>query len=576
MKSNIKIAFRESRQSPGLSNYPSVINKILTARGIKSAEDIDYSLNTLIPYHSLNDIEKASNKLANAIINNNKIIVVADYDADGATSCALCIKAIKAFGNCNVDYIVPSRFSHGYGLSEELVDECYKQGAQLIVTVDNGITSIRGIERANALGIPVIVTDHHLPGEELPEALALVNPRVGAEEELINLAGVGVAFYLMLAVRAVLRDKKWFKEKGLEEPNLANYLDLVALGTVADIAILDKNNRTLVSQGLERIKYRRCSSGISALLEISKRQSASVDAFDLGFAIGPRLNAAGRLEDMALGIECLLAESYGGAIELATQLHQLNDERKNIEDDMKLEALAILDKQLEQGIDAENTLSICLYREEWHQGVIGILASRIKDRTHRPAVIFARGDDGNLKGSARSIQGIHIRDVFEAIDALHPGIIIKFGGHAMAAGITIAPEQFELFTQAFEAVVSEVSTPELFENIVLVDGELSGSEFSIELADQIKKLGPWGHHFPQPQFYGKFDVLHADVLKEKHLKMKLQTQSGVVLSAIAFNCIDSDWSGIPNQVDLVYRLDINEFRGTSSLQLMIDQINDIY
>ncbi len=572
MKSNPKIAFREPESQVAIPGYPQIISKILSARGIQSQGDMDYGLNTLIPYHSINDIEKAAVKLANSIINQEKIIIVADYDADGATSCALCIKAIKAFGNSNIDYIVPSRFSHGYGLSEELVDECSRQGAELIITVDNGITSVKGVEQANNLSIPIIITDHHLPGQELPDAAALVNPRVGADEGLLNLAGVGVVFYLLLAVRAELRKANWFEQNQMQDPNLANYLDLVALGTVADIAILDKNNRALVAQGLKRIKHRHCCYGIAALLEISKRSLASVDSGDLGFALGPRLNAAGRLEDMALGIECLLADNYGKSIELASKLHDLNDERKVIEEDMKLEALALLDQQIEDGLDAENTLSVCLYREEWHQGVIGILASRIKDRTHRPTVIFAKGDDGILKGSARSIQGIHIRDIFEAIDAENPGLIIKFGGHVMAAGLSIQSDKYEEFAKALEEQVAKVSTSENFENTVLVDGELDDNDFNLELADLIKNLGPWGHHFSQPQFYGKFHVVNADILKDKHLKMRLRTNDGLVVNAIAFNCIDSEWDGIPEQVELVYRLDVNEFRGNRTLQLMVERI----
>ena len=572
MKSQPKVAFRESQNPSSLSSYSPIISKILSARGITSSEEVNYDLKTLTPYQSIHDIDKAAKITAQAIMQQQKIIIIADYDADGATSCALCIKGIKDLGSNNIEYIVPSRFSHGYGLSAELVDECAKAGAELIITVDNGITSVNGVEHANKLGIPVVVTDHHLPGQELPAAEALVNPRLGAEKELLNLAGVGVAFYLLLAVRAELRVSNWFDDKDIPEPNLANYLDLVALGTVADIAILDKNNRTLVSQGLKRIRYKRCCPGILALLEISKRNPASVDSGDLGFALGPRLNAAGRLEDMALGIECLLADNYGRAIELASRLHNLNDERKQIEEGMKLEALAILDQQIEGGLDAESNLSVCLYHEEWHQGVIGILASRIKDRTHRPTVIFATGEDGILKGSARSIQGIHIRDAFEAIDAEHPGVITKFGGHAMAAGLSIQSNKFDLFTTAFEKQVNKVSTPEDFENIIMVDGQLSSSELSIELAQEIKDLGPWGHHFPQPQFYGKFNIVNADILKEKHLRLKLQAGESSIVNAIAFNCIDSEWKGMPEQVELVYRLDINEFRGNKSLQLMVESL----
>lgn len=574
MKSKIKIAFREAKTKKEIPGYPPIINKILSARGVNSKQDIDYNLNTLVPYHSVHDIEKAAQIIASSIVKQRKIIIVADYDADGATSCVLCIKAIKALGSSNIGYIVPSRFSHGYGLSAELVEECVKAGAELIITVDNGITSITGVERANELGIPVIISDHHLPGSELPKAAALVNPRVCADDKLLNLAGVGVAFYLLLAVRAELRAINWFQTQDISEPNLACYLDLVALGTVADIAVLDKNNRTLVHQGLKRIQHRQCCYGIAALLEISKRDFSSVDAGDLGFALGPRLNAAGRLEDMALGIECLLVEDYTTAYKLASQLHELNAERRAIEEDMKLEAVALLDDQIETGLHTEKKVSVCLYHQEWHQGVIGILASRIKDRTHRPVVIFAKGEDGNLKGSARSIQGIHIRDIFETIDAAQPGIITKFGGHAMAAGLTIGQDKYEDFCDIFESAILKVSTAEIFENTVFVDGELDDSDISIDFADQIKGLGPWGHHFPQPQFYGKFTVISVDVLKEKHLKMNLRTQRGLFVQAIAFNCIDSEWQGLSKKIELVYHLDVNDYRGNRSLQLMVESLTN--
>ncbi len=572
MKSQIKIAFREQKESIQIDGYNPVISQILASRGIKSADDINYKLNTLLSYNSINDIQKAAKIVAEAIMQRKSIYIIADYDADGATSCALCIKAIKAFGNNNVYYIVPSRFSDGYGLSAELVKSCADSGAELIITVDNGITSIAGVDYANQIGLPVIVTDHHLPGGQLPKATALVNPRLGCDDGLLNLAGVGVAFYLVIAIRSELRELGWFTKNGVEELNLASLLDLVALGTVADIAILDKNNRTLVSQGLDRIRHRRCCNGISALLEVSARQFDSVDAGDLGFALGPRLNAAGRLEDMALGIECLLADNYSTAIKVATQLHELNAERKVIEDDMKLEALALLDEQVEQDISSENRLSVCLYRKEWHQGVVGILASRIKDRTHRPTVIFAQGEDGNLKGSARSISGIHIRDIFEAIAAKNPNLILKYGGHAMAAGLSISPSKFEVFTAEFEKQVSNVSSPDMFENMVYVDGELSANDLNMDLAQTISGVGPWGHHFPKPQFYGKFKVADSKILKERHLRLRLQLDNQSSVNAIAFNCIDDEWQGLADEIEIVYQLDINHFRGNSSLQLMVEHL----
>lgn len=527
----------------------------------------------MLPWQHLNGVEKAVEILYNAFRAGTRIIVVGDFDADGATSTALSILAMRALGCGNVDYLVPNRFEDGYGLSPEVVEQAHARGAQLIVTVDNGISSHAGVEHARALGIPVVVTDHHLPGDTLPNAEAIINPNLhDCEFPSKSLAGVGVAFYLMLALRTFLRDKGWFDERGIAPPNLADLLDLVALGTVADVVPLDANNRILTWQGLSRIRAGKCRPGIKALLEISNRDPLKLAASDLGFALGPRLNAAGRLDDMSVGVALLLCDNIGEARVLANELDALNQTRKEIEQGMQAEALTLCEK-LER---SSETLpgGLAMYHPEWHQGVVGILASRIKERFHRPVIAFAPAGDGTLKGSGRSIQGLHMRDALERLDTLHPGMILKFGGHAMAAGLSLEEAQFERFQQRFGELVTEWLDPALLQGEVVSDGPLSAAEMTMEVAQMLRDAGPWGQMFPEPLFDGHFRLLQQRLVGERHLKVMVEpVGGGPLLDGIAFNVDTSCWpdNGV-RDVQLAYKLDINEFRGNRSLQLIIDNI----
>ena len=513
-----------------------------------------------------------------AVVAGAKIIIVGDFDADGATSSALAVLALRAMGLSNVDFLVPNRFEYGYGLTPEIVAVAAAQEPDVIITVDNGISSIDGVRAARELGIAVIVTDHHLPGSELPEADAIVNPnQPGCEFPSKNLAGVGVIFYVMNALRAELRQMGWFAESGIAEPNMASFLDLVALGTVADVVPLDHNNRILVSQGLQRIRAGVGRPGINALLEVAGKQMHKVVASDFGFALGPRLNAAGRLDDMSLGIQCLICESESLAREMAMQMDDLNKDRKAIETGMQQEAMTMLQKVLAAD---ENALpwGVCLFDETWHQGVIGILASRIKDKYHRPTIVFADVGEGQIKGSARSIQGFHIRDALDAIAARHPHLLQKFGGHAMAAGMSLTRENFPAFAQAFDEEVRRQLTQDDLSALVLSDGELSAQDFNLSIAQQLREAGPWGQHFPEPAFDGEFFLVQQKLLGEKHLKMTLalDAQGQQLVDAIAFNIDSTLW---PNQqakkIKMAYRLDINEFRGNKNIQLMVEYMEAV-
>ncbi|EPP2429708.1 single-stranded-DNA-specific exonuclease RecJ, partial [Klebsiella pneumoniae] len=461
----------------------------------------------------------------------------------------------------------------GYGLSPEVVDQAHARGAQMIMTVDNGISSHAGVDHAHALGIPVLVTDHHLPGETLPAAEAIVNPNLrDCDFPSKSLAGVGVAFYLMLALRTFLRDKGWFDARGIPAPNLAELLDLVALGTVADVVPLDANNRILTWQGLSRICAGKCRPGIKALLEIANRDPQKLAASDLGFALGPRLNAAGRLDDMSVGVALLLCDNIGEARVLANELDALNQTRKEIEQGMQAEALTLC-QQLERSAD---TLpgGLAMYHPQWHQGVVGILASRIKERFHRPVIAFAPTGDGTLKGSGRSIQGLHMRDALERLDTLYPGLILKFGGHAMAAGLSLEEARFEEFQQRFGELVTEWLDPALLQGEVVSDGPLAAAEMSMEVAQMLRDAGPWGQMFPEPLFDGRFRLLQQRLVGERHLKVMVEpVDGGPLLDGIAFNVDTSIWpdNGV-REVQLAYKLDINEFRGNRSLQLIIDHL----
>ncbi|MGB0898584.1 MAG: single-stranded-DNA-specific exonuclease RecJ, partial [Psychrobium sp.] len=485
-------------------NQP-LLQRIYASRGINSSQDLAYQLKNLINPSTLKDADIAAQLLFKAIVNHQKITIVGDFDADGATSTALSMLTLRRFGAKHVDYIVPNRFDFGYGLSVPIVDIAHQQGTQVIMTVDNGISSIDGIKHAKALGITVIVTDHHLAGDELPQADAIVNPnQPDCEFTSKNLAGVGVAFYVMLALRAAMRQENYFSNHELEEPNMAEFLDIVALGTVADVVILDNNNRILVEQGLARIKAGRTRPGIKALLEIGKRNLSRVVASDMGFAIGPRLNAAGRLDDMSLGIECLLTDNEHRAREIASELDGFNKDRRSIEAGMQQEALKIIEQLPFTQEGGEIPYAFALFHPQWHQGVSGIVASRIKEKFHRPVIVFADAGDGELKGSGRSIEGLHLRDLLERINTLAPGIILKFGGHAMAAGLSIKAEDYPRFTTLFEAQAKATLSTEQLSGKIMTDGELQSSEINLDIASLLRGAGPWGQGFIEPCFDGKF------------------------------------------------------------------------
>ena len=555
------------------ANLPPLLRRLYASRGVRSAGELERSVKGMLSWQQLSGIDNAVALLYRALQEELRIVVVGDFDADGATSTALSVLALRALGCGNVTCLVPNRFDDGYGLSPEVVDQAHARGAQMILTVDNGISSHAGVDRAHELGIPVLVTDHHLPGETLPDAEAIVNPNLrDCTFPSKSLAGVGVAFYLMLALRAHLRDQGWFAARGLTEPNLAELLDLVALGTVADVVPLDANNRILTWQGLSRIRAGKCRPGIKALLEIANRDAQKLAASDLGFALGPRLNAAGRLDDMSVGVALLLCDNVGEARVLASELDALNQTRKEIEQGMQAEALALCEK-LER---SSETLpgGLAMYHPEWHQGVVGILASRIKERFHRPVIAFAPAGDGLLKGSGRSIQGLHMRDALERLDTLYPGMMLKFGGHAMAAGLSLEASRFEEFQQRFGDLVTEWLDPALLQGEVVSDGPLSPAEMTLEVAEMLRDAGPWGQMFPEPLFDGRFRLLQQRIVGERHLKVMVEpVGGGPLLDGIAFNVDTTIWpdNGV-REVSLAYKLDVNEFRGNRSVQLIIDDI----
>ena len=550
-----------------------LLKRLYASRGVRGEQDLERSVKGMLPWQQLNGMDKAVELLHNAFREGLRIIVVGDFDADGATSTALSVLGLRSLGCQNISYLVPNRFEDGYGLSPEVVDQAHARGAQMILTVDNGISSHSGVDRAHALGIPVIVTDHHLPGPELPAADAIVNPNlVDCEFPSKSLAGVGVAFYLMLAMRAHLRDCGWFEQQGLAIPNIAELLDLVALGTVADVVPLDTNNRILTWQGLSRIRAGKCRPGIKALIEIANREPQKLAASDLGFALGPRLNAAGRLDDMSVGVALLLSENIGEARMLANELDALNQTRKEIEQGMQVEALTLC-QQLEMGND-ELPYGLAMYHPEWHQGVVGILASRIKERFNRPVIAFAPAGDGTLKGSGRSVQGLHMRDALERLDTLHPGLMLKFGGHAMAAGLSLEEAKFEEFRQRFGDLVGEWLDPALLQGVVWSDGAITAQEMTLETAELLRDAGPWGQMFPEPLFDGKFRLLQQRLVGERHLKVMVEPiGGGPLIDGIAFNVDTGCWpdNGV-REVELAFKLDVNEFRGNRSVQLLIDHI----
>jgi single-stranded-DNA-specific exonuclease len=549
------------------------LKQIYADRGVEDAAQLNRSAQALLHYDQLQGVEKAVRLLAQAIATNKKIIIVGDFDADGATSTALSMMSLRMMGSTNHDYLVPNRFNFGYGLSPEIVEVAAQQQAEVIMTVDNGIACFAGVEKAKSLGITVIVTDHHLAAESLPIADAIVNPnQPGCGFLSKNLAGVGVAFYLMLALRAELKSNGWLEQQGLPVPNLATLLDLVALGTVADVVPLDDNNRILVHQGLQRIRSDKCRPGIQAIIEVASKEKSRLVASDLGFVVGPRLNAAGRLDDMSLGIECLMTDDPARARQIAVQLDSLNRERREIEGSMQQEAVKAL-----EGLNLEaSTLpfGLVLYQADYHQGVIGILAGRIKDKYYRPTIAFAHQDDDTLKGSARSIPGLHIRDLLEEINSRYPDIIGKFGGHAMAAGLSLPLKNLSAFEQVFHQIAEENLKDKPLAGELISDGELQTEDFTLAFAQCLKEAGPWGQGFPEPLFDGEFQLMEQRLVGSKHLKMMVKHESGVLIDAIAFN-VDLDlWPNAQcSHVNLAYKLDINEFRGRTSLQLMVEGVS---
>lgn len=572
-----QIIRREMKQNAGTA-FPHVhplLQRIYAARDVTSQAELERALDYLIPYASLLGIERAAEIIATAVMQNKKILIVGDFDADGATSTAIAIRALRSFGAQHVQFLVPNRFAFGYGLTPELVQAAQAFSPDLIITVDNGIANHAGVDAAKAAGMQVVITDHHLPAATLPAADAIVNPNQPHDPfPSKNLAGCGVIFYVMLAVRRFLVTVEWFQQKHIPEPNMSRLLDIVALGTVADVVPLDHNNRILVHNGLRRIRSGQCAPGIVALLELSDRDFTRAVAADLGFAVAARLNAAGRLDDMSLGIECLLTDDSIRAREMARTLDKLNEERKTIEYDMQAQALDAL-QVLSERLQGELPRGICLFDEAWHQGVIGILASRIKERFHRPVIVFAPGQPGEIKGSARSIPGLHVRDILAVIDARHPGILMKFGGHAMAAGMTIAATHFNRFADIFNDVVSEHITDAQLQHSLLSDGALEIQEYNLEVASLLRDAGPWGQAFPEPLFDDTFRILEQRIVGDKHLKLRLGKESQI-LDAIAFFVDTNEWPNHRCQsVRAAYKLDINEYKGRRNIQLIVEHLEPL-
>jgi single-stranded-DNA-specific exonuclease len=579
-----------TRRAPGeAGNLPDelhpVLQRIYLARHVTTAQELEQSLDQLIPPDQLKGIGQATALLADALQRQRRILIVADFDADGATSCALALRALRSLGARDVRYLVPNRFEYGYGLTPEIVALASQQSPELIITVDNGISSLEGVAEARRRGIDVLVTDHHLPGAALPMATVIVNPNQPNDHfPSKNLAGVGVIFYVMLALRTHLRENGWFTQQNIPEPNLARLLDLVALGTVADVVPLDYNNRILVAQGLKRINqghyFDRTNevglhscAGIAALLRVAGRSPQRVTAMDLGYVVGPRLNAAGRLTDMSLGIECLLTDDPVSAQAMAEKLDALNRERRAIEATMQEQAFAAIASLHLDMVALPRGL--CLFDESWHQGVIGLVASRIKEHTHRPVIAFAPVSDSDIKGSARSVPGLHIRDALDAVAARHPHLLSRFGGHAMAAGLTLLRAHLNDFREAFDEEVSRHLSDNDLQGKIVSDGELMGEELSLPVAELLRASGPWGQGFPEPVFDGWFDVVSQRVVGEKHLKLTLRTlHHAKTIEAIAFNRVREGQAVTYTRIRTAYKLDVNEYQGYRSLQLIIEHMEN--
>lgn len=562
-----RIRRREAEVDPeGLDGLPPLLRRVYAHRNVRSPDELEYRLERLASLQALTGVDRAAQLLERHM--GGRILIVGDFDADGATSTAVAIRSLRAMGASDVRYLVPNRFEFGYGLTPEIVDLARRSEPDLIVTVDNGISSLDGVRRASEAGIEVLVTDHHLPGERLPEADAIVNPNLpGVDFPSKALAGVGVIFYVMLALRRHLREAGRFPAG--REPNLAMVLDLVALGTVADVVPLDSNNRIMVSQGLRRIRAGQCAPGITALIEVAGRDRASVTAADLGFALGPRLNAAGRLTDMSLGIELLLCDDAVRARELAAELDNLNRQRREIEGRMRREAMdAVSRMHLEE---ERLPWGMALFDASWHEGVVGLVASRVKERVHRPVVAFARAGNGELKGSARSIKGLHIRDTLDAMATRHPGLLTKFGGHAMAAGMSLSRDKFDTFARAFDEEVRRRLDRDDLEGVILTDGDLSPDELTLECAQMLRDAGPWGQEFPEPLFDGVFRVIEQRIVGARHLKFRLAPLTDDrTIEGIAFNAPEEQLSTGFERIHAAFRLDVNEFRGRRRPQLLVE------
>ncbi len=549
-----------------------IIKQIYAARGISCEQQLLLTAKQLISVEQLAGVAAACEVLYSSLQQQETIFIIGDFDADGATSTALMITALNLFGSHSHQFLVPNRFEYGYGLTPQIVDMAAQAGAQLLITVDNGISCIAGVARAKSLGLQVIVTDHHLPGKSLPIADAIINPNQDAcDFPSKSLAGVGVAFYFMLAMRKYLRDHNWFAQRGIDEPNIAQLLDLVALGTVADVVSLDSNNRILVEQGLKRIRAGATRPGIQALIEIAGKDQGRLTASDFGFALGPRINAAGRLDDMSYGIHCLLATDINQARTMASTLDDLNKTRREIEQGMQQEAEAIINNL--DFVDDKLPFAIALFQQDWHQGVIGIVAGRIKEKYHRPSVVFAAVDNSDeIKGSARSIPGLHIRDLLEHISSQHPHLIVKFGGHAMAAGLSLHKDSFDEFQRVFAQTAQQWLDIDCLQGKLYSDGRLPTAQMTLSFAELLRDSGPWGQNFAEPLFDDEFTLIQQRIVGGKHLKIVVE-HNKQLFDGIAFNVDVAKWPDQQvRQVQLAYRLDINVYRGKQSLQLMVESI----
>lgn len=566
---------RDNRGWEGLPDtWPDCLRRVLAARGIKGEDKLFFELSDLPRPEQMSGMDKAVPLLIEALQKQWKVTVVADFDSDGATSCALAIRGLKAFGLRHIDFIVPNRFIHGYGLTPELLNEIpLDKQPDLLLTVDNGIAANAGVREAKERGIRVLVTDHHLAGETLPEADAIINPnQPGDTFPSKNLAGVGVCFYLLLGLRQALREQHWFEQQSFKEPNVADWLDIVALGTVADVVPLDQLNRTLVDLGLKRMRQRRACAGILALAQVAGREAAKLASPDLAFSIAPRLNAAGRMEDMGLGINLLLSDNWQQALSVAAQLDQINLERRAVEQQMQQDALRMLNTL---SLETENSApGYCLFDSDWHQGVIGLLASRIKEKLHRPVIAFAPGNEGEIKGSARSIAGVHIRDVLARIASQYPELLQRFGGHAMAAGLTLKQADFEAFVHAFETALSEMVDPAVYQQHLDSDGELQHAEINLELAELLPHAAPWGQGFEEPRFHGLFEVSDWRLVgqEQDHLRLSLSLTGNQQITAMAFRQGKPDWLERGQTVLIRYRLSVNEFRASKKVQFLVDDL----